>query len=598
MAEPVTPGGGDAVADSSPPHPQRSAPAFPRAYTFALPTPQWQRPPPAPFAVDDEDRLSPPVDVSGTASDSARETSSVVRDHPPSHREPFMSACHIVRAFAALCACAAATATAQAATFTVTSIADSGSGSLRAAITAANAAAGADTIAFAIPGSGPHTITLATTLPFVVGVLTVDGYSQPGSAQNTRTPDDGGLDTVLAIELTSTSNSINGFLLQANADLTVQGLVLRGLQNAIIGNSSNADASRIAVYGNFFGTTVTGTALPGAGNGGCAIRTGFTAAKVGGVQPWQRNVLSGSACGVMIGGEATVQGNLIGTDASGTLAIPNGTNGNWAGIILGSRRNVRIGGVDPAARNVISGNQPWGIAIWPNFGSSGSTPIENVEVFGNFIGTDWSGTQPLPNGFPSPASAQFGGGIQVQFGAFAAAFPIGGFGPGQANLIAWNRGAGIIAANQALAHFDNRGNVIHHNRATGRVNVDVGAPGATANDANDADTGANNLQNHPQIIAATRAGDQLSLTYRVDTAPANATYPLRIDFFDNLRGGSGDLIAQDIYPLGSAQADRTITVTLPAGAKGIPFVATATDANGYSSEFSPAYDVLFEDDFD
>ncbi len=48
---------------------------------------------------------------------------------------------------------------AVAATFTVTTAADSGAGSLRQAILDANANAGADTIAFDIPGSGIHTIT-------------------------------------------------------------------------------------------------------------------------------------------------------------------------------------------------------------------------------------------------------------------------------------------------------------------------------------------------------------------------------------------------------------------------------------------------------
>lgn len=51
---------------------------------------------------------------------------------------------------------------ASAATFTVTNTNDSGAGSLRAALAAANAAAGADTIAFAISGSPPFTIALAT----------------------------------------------------------------------------------------------------------------------------------------------------------------------------------------------------------------------------------------------------------------------------------------------------------------------------------------------------------------------------------------------------------------------------------------------------
>ncbi|MBN8480641.1 MAG: hypothetical protein J0L88_03515 [Xanthomonadales bacterium] len=505
-----------------------------------------------------------------------------------------MSPIVILRAFAALSACAAAVA--QAATFTVTTTADSGSGSLRDAVTGANAAAGADTIAFAIPGNAPHTITLASALPAIGGTLVVDGYTQAGSAMNTRTPDDGGLDAVLAVEITATGASVNGFVLQRDAVLTVQGIAMRGLQNAILGNTGNADASHLSVYGNFIGTTIDGAAA--GTNGGCAVRASRTKAIIGGVLPWQRNVLSGSACGVLLGDEGSVQGNLIGTDASGTLAIPNGQQGNWAGIIIGGRRNVRIGGTDPAARNLISGNQPWGIAIWPNFGTGSQAPIENVEVFGNYIGTDWSGTQPLPNGFPSVASAGFGGGIQVQLGGNAVAFPIGGFAAGEANLIVWNRGAGIVAANQTSAHVDNRGNVIHYNRGLNHVNIDVAGDGRTANDANDADTGPNNRQNFPEIVTASLAGDQLTITYRVDTAAANAAYPLRIDFHDSFRGGSGDPIGQDSIALADAQTERTVTFTVPPGARGIPFVATATDANGYGSEFSPAYDVLFADGFD
>jgi hypothetical protein len=69
----------------------------------------------------------------------------------------------------------------SAATFTVTTTADSGAGSLRQAILDAEAAPGADTIQFNIPGPGVHTIFLTTWLPKAFGPSTVDGYTQPGS---------------------------------------------------------------------------------------------------------------------------------------------------------------------------------------------------------------------------------------------------------------------------------------------------------------------------------------------------------------------------------------------------------------------------------
>ncbi|MFO1507957.1 MAG: hypothetical protein U1F23_12945 [Lysobacterales bacterium] len=515
------------------------------------------------------------------------------------HRRRGVAAGHKVRTrFGSLLLAAGISTASSAATFTVTNTDDAGAGSLRQAMTDANAAGGTNTIGFAIPGTGVHTIALASALPPVSGTLAIDGYTQPGSSPNTLAPDAGGLDTVLAIEVSGISSNFTGLQLQANANLTVQGLALNHFRIAINGNGGGPDASHLYVYGNFIGTRVDGTAFDDIGNSDTAVRSNFSAAQVGGTLPWQRNLLSGNGgAGVLAIGPVTIEGNLIGTDASGTSAIPNGTASNWGGIILGSRAGVHIGGADAAARNVISGNRPLGIGLWPGFGAPGA--IVDFEIKGNYIGTDWTGTQPLPNGFPDPAAAQYGGGIQVAAGADQDdAFPIGGFGPGEANLIAYNDGSGITASGSTTAYFDNRGNVVHHNRGVGGVNIDIGTTGPTPNDPDDADGGANNGQNWPQIVSATLAGDQLTITYVVDTAPANATYPLRIDFHEDVRGGSGAWLGEDTYAEADAQANRTVTLTVPPGAKAIPFVATATDSNGYGSEFSPAFDVVFEDDFD
>ena len=72
------------------------------------------------------------------------------------------------------------------AVFTVTTTADGGPGSLRQAILDTNAAAGADTIAFNIPGTGIHTIQpQQSELPKATGPVVIDGYTQPGSHPNT-----------------------------------------------------------------------------------------------------------------------------------------------------------------------------------------------------------------------------------------------------------------------------------------------------------------------------------------------------------------------------------------------------------------------------
>ena len=77
-------------------------------------------------------------------------------------------------------------------TFCVTNTSDTTDpGSLRSAITAANTAGGVNTIGFNIAGSGVHTVTLAAQLPAIATDLTIDGFSQPGSVQNTNAPDQG-----------------------------------------------------------------------------------------------------------------------------------------------------------------------------------------------------------------------------------------------------------------------------------------------------------------------------------------------------------------------------------------------------------------------
>lgn len=74
-------------------------------------------------------------------------------------------------------ACLFFCSTSLAATFTVTNTDDSGPGSFRQALTDANAAAGSDTIEFAIPNANPggSTIDLSSALPNITGDLTING---------------------------------------------------------------------------------------------------------------------------------------------------------------------------------------------------------------------------------------------------------------------------------------------------------------------------------------------------------------------------------------------------------------------------------------
>lgn len=236
--------------------------------------------------------------------------------------------------------------TAQAAPFIVTTTADSGPDSLRQAILDANATTDADTISFNIPVSDPNrnattgvcTITPATPLPVISAPLTIDGYTQPGASANSLAVGD---NAVLLIQLKGSSAAASGLVLAGtNGGSTVRGLV--------INQFTGSDFYDAAIFIN--------------------------------------------------SGNNVVEGNFIGTDATGTNPLPN-----ICGVRVATGANNLVGGTLPAARNIISGNnnQFANVAIEPRFGSGVSAPTGTL-VRGNYIGTDASGTAALDAGsFPA-----------------------------------------------------------------------------------------------------------------------------------------------------------------------------------------------------
>ncbi len=162
-----------------------------------------------------------------------------------------------------------------------------------------------------------------------------------------------------------------------------------------------------AVQGNYIGTNAAGTAALGNYNGVAVYSAGNT---IGGTTAGAGNVISGSygidgvdgndaGVGVLIEGSAAsgnlVEGNFIGTDKTGTIALANVIDGV---SIFGASGNT-IGGTTAAARNVISGN---GTYLPTSSGLEAGVDLNNGStdnlVEGNFIGTDVTGTLALSNG--------------------------------------------------------------------------------------------------------------------------------------------------------------------------------------------------------
>lgn len=141
-----------------------------------------------------------------------------------------------------------------------------------------------------------------------------------------------------------------------------------------------------SIKGNFVGTNATGAAALANGRSGIHIQ-GCSTVTVGGTVAGESNVVSGNAWdGLQFENSinATIQGNFIGVNATGTAAVSNGSNG-----ISGYTNSTGhlIGGTAAAARNIISGNNVDGIHY-----DGITTACNNLLVKNNYIGTDASGT--------------------------------------------------------------------------------------------------------------------------------------------------------------------------------------------------------------
>ncbi len=500
-----------------------------------------------------------------------------------------------IRRWLAGCAlCAALQTSATAAVFTVTNTADAGSGSLRAAAAAADALAGADEIRFALPGTGPHQISLASALSINSSVL-IDGYSQTGAFANTNTPDQGGLNGNPLVEISRSGVGGSGIVFagQSGSALTLRGLVINRFATLI----AKQGGGSLNVEGCYLGTDVAGATVPSPVD--LAVELQLTVSdRIGGTLPEQRNLISGAAAGLssaaintVIGANCSsvIQGNLIGTDRTGNFALANRN-----GIVLGfsevplGTTGLVIGGVSSAARNVISGNLRAGIDM--SCASTGAVSCaQGTLILGNYIGTRADGIGALGNGSESARP-----GISFyQVSNSPTRVQIGGFAPGAGNTIAYNSSFGIDHG-----YTNGHGTLVMlGNQIFGNGTRGIATAGRT-NDPGDVDEGVNRRQNFPVFVSGSRQGDQIAARYRVDSAVSNASYPLTVHFYRS-RGGSGDFyLGQQVY--NTPQLEQDVVIPLPPGLALGFVVALATDAAGNTSEFSDvlAVDALFANGFE
>ncbi|MBL7961407.1 fibronectin type III domain-containing protein, partial [bacterium] len=198
-------------------------------------------------------------------------------------------------------------------------------------------------------------------------------------------------------------------------------------RNVVSGNSFDgiviqqySDSSE--VFGNYVGLDASGTLAVANGGIGVHVRDTTSGVRIGGITAGFGNVISGNGAeGVNLSWSGNfVEGNLIGVDATGLSALPNGQ-----GVLINGSdaTNNTIGGSNPNARNTISGNSGEGIHIYQ---------ANNNNVLGNYIGTDSTGTAAIANGGPGLNLFQSRGNH------------IGGNQLGNRNVISGNANFGIL----------------------------------------------------------------------------------------------------------------------------------------------------------
>jgi large repetitive protein len=224
----------------------------------------------------------------------------------------------------------------------------------------------------------------------------------------------------------------------AASDATIGGTAA-GARNLISNNGNfgvwidGAGATGALVEGNFIGTDASGTVAMGNAEDGVDIDSGASGNTIGGTVAGAANIISGNLeDGINLNGVGTshnlIAGNLIGTKVTGTSALPNAL---WGAFLGDAGADNSVGGTTPEAANIISGNDQGGVAIF------GINAVGDV-VEGNRIGTDITGTEPLGNAFSGVYVGNLGNTDDA-----ASDTTIGGTAAGAGNLISDNGNFGV-----------------------------------------------------------------------------------------------------------------------------------------------------------
>ncbi len=401
-----------------------------------------------------------------------------------------------------------------------------------------------------------------------------------------------------------------------------RGIWVENSSNIAIGGTAGTEGNRIGgnasdgirVLGNSSGITILGNLIQplvitggtfANGDHGIAIDNASNVV-IGDGTVSGRNLISGNRRrGIQGSGTnsaITINGNYIGTDATGNVAVANGdlsgtSQKDAVAFDSGSVSNVSV------LNNVIGG---YASALVEFFHISSV----GITIQGNNIGVGADGTSRIV--FDNTEDLVWIGGNPRTHNNVL----IGGTAPGQGNIVAFSTRSGIyvdstgsniqVIGNTVRNNTRNGINVLQSTKAAvisnrvydnGLIGIDLGENGVTANDAGDGDGGANDLLNVPAITAVNvRASDQLAYAFTLDVPAAASGY--RVEFFassaaDPTGFGEGEryLGHVDIVHNGGSQSySGTMTSLVPISIGSIiSATATRKTAGGawdITSEFS------------
>ena len=282
---------------------------------------------------------------------------------------------------------------------------------------------------------------------------------------------------------------------------------------------------------------------------------GFAAAGIAAIGPDQRNTSI-----------IRIDGCYVGSDPTGTRAIPNGR-----GIYL-ANTNGEVGAVFD---NRIAARAAVGCVISGNAGDGISIAGGHVRIEGNLVGTDRTGLAPLANG---------GSGIRSEGSSLV-----------QNNSIAFNRGSGVVVVQPALVNslYPNR---IYANAALG---IDIGGDGLTEN-------GTPGVEDAPVIVSARATGNETRVTFRAPAPPPNVVYSTAVTFYASSfadatgRGEGRTGIGETNITLDRVHDEYEVVIPGNFAGKFITATATLFDrfvflGAGTTSEFSNALQVTTGD---